>query len=201
MIKSFYLNKLAYYIAGSAAIVYVLSFFFPPLFNAANVLLVLLAIGIGMDVLILYSKKNVLNAERLVGERFSNGDENKVSIHIQNNFSFPVTGAVIDELPFQFQERDWVRKIKIESNKAYILDYFLKPLTRGEYVFGNINLYVNGPLRFVKRRFTFFQEEVVKVYPSYRSEEHTSELQSQSNLVCRLLLEKKNNKQDKVQSS
>src|SRR5256886_13139873 len=28
----------------------------------------------------------------------------------------------------------------------------------------------------------------------HRSEEHTSELQSQSNLVCRLLLEKKNNK-------
>src|SRR2546427_7571444 len=28
----------------------------------------------------------------------------------------------------------------------------------------------------------------------YRSEEHTSELQSQSNLVCRLLLEKKKNK-------
>src|SRR2546430_4155185 len=28
--------------------------------------------------------------------------------------------------------------------------------------------------------------------PSRRSEEHTSELQSQSNLVCRLLLEKKN---------
>src|SRR2546430_13265802 len=31
-------------------------------------------------------------------------------------------------------------------------------------------------------------------YP--RSEEHTSELQSQSNLVCRLLLEKKNKKND-----
>src|SRR2546427_2076057 len=29
-----------------------------------------------------------------------------------------------------------------------------------------------------------------------RSEEHTSELQSQSNLVCRLLLEKKKNKQE-----
>src|SRR2546427_12377005 len=28
--------------------------------------------------------------------------------------------------------------------------------------------------------------------PASRSEEHTSELQSQSNLVCRLLLEKKN---------
>src|SRR2546427_2924122 len=31
---------------------------------------------------------------------------------------------------------------------------------------------------------------------SPRSEEHTSELQSQSNLVCRLLLEKKKNKYD-----
>src|SRR2546430_13645881 len=31
------------------------------------------------------------------------------------------------------------------------------------------------------------------VIRSGRSEEHTSELQSQSNLVCRLLLEKKNN--------
>src|SRR5437870_11545678 len=29
----------------------------------------------------------------------------------------------------------------------------------------------------------------------YRSEEHTSELQSRGHLVCRLLLEKKNNKQ------
>src|SRR2546430_3107924 len=31
---------------------------------------------------------------------------------------------------------------------------------------------------------------------AYRSEEHTSELQSQSNLVCRLLLEKKKTKSD-----
>src|SRR5256885_12836600 len=30
-------------------------------------------------------------------------------------------------------------------------------------------------------------------FPAYRSEEHTSELQSPCNLVCRLLLEKKKN--------
>src|SRR2546430_6459551 len=34
--------------------------------------------------------------------------------------------------------------------------------------------------------------------PCTRSEEHTSELQSQSNLVCRLLLEKKKNTQTNV---
>src|SRR2546430_6058686 len=32
----------------------------------------------------------------------------------------------------------------------------------------------------------------------FRSEEHTSELQSQSNLVCRLLLEKKKNQRDNL---
>src|SRR2546430_12227715 len=40
----------------------------------------------------------------------------------------------------------------------------------------------------VKRRPTIVEHPV----PAPRSEEHTSELQSQSNLVCRLLLEKKN---------
>src|SRR2546430_14495186 len=40
-----------------------------------------------------------------------------------------------------------------------------------------------------KPRFSLFPADVEMA----RSEEHTSELQSQSNLVCRLLLEKKNN--------
>src|SRR2546430_6280901 len=35
-------------------------------------------------------------------------------------------------------------------------------------------------------------------WSSPRSEEHTSELQSQSNLVCRLLLEKKKNKKANI---
>src|SRR5688572_31281635 len=35
----------------------------------------------------------------------------------------------------------------------------------------------------------------LRSYPVKRSEEHTSELQSQSNLVCRLLLEKKKKKE------
>src|SRR5205085_12500088 len=37
-----------------------------------------------------------------------------------------------------------------------------------------------------------------KVSEAERSEEHTSELQSQSNLVCRLLLEKKKKKKNKT---
>src|SRR2546430_10978948 len=39
-----------------------------------------------------------------------------------------------------------------------------------------------------------FLRSIHELEPQQRSEEHTSELQSQSNLVCRLLLEKKKKK-------
>src|SRR2546430_4109935 len=42
-----------------------------------------------------------------------------------------------------------------------------------------------GNFLFFAKQFTFYSDHTI------RSEEHTSELQSQSNLVCRLLLEKK----------
>src|SRR5439155_3292057 len=48
-----------------------------------------------------------------------------------------------------------------------------------------------GPLREVWTPILAFEEERVSVESEYRSEEHTSELQSRGHLVCRLLLEKK----------
>src|SRR2546430_16964192 len=45
---------------------------------------------------------------------------------------------------------------------------------------------------FLLRSFSQFSLSLFFLFP-LRSEEHTSELQSQSNLVCRLLLEKKKN--------
>src|SRR2546430_10273717 len=44
-----------------------------------------------------------------------------------------------------------------------------------------------------------FRCELCPGEPRRRSEEHTSELQSQSNLVCRLLLEKKKTTQNIIQ--
>src|SRR5688572_32125176 len=47
------------------------------------------------------------------------------------------------------------------------------------------------PVRGVLERDGFFRPDTERGHRRERSEEHTSELQSQSNLVCRLLLEKK----------
>src|SRR5437868_13273575 len=43
-------------------------------------------------------------------------------------------------------------------------------------------------------RFSWLPSRIVSVSPRFRSEEHTSELQSRFDLVCRLLLEKKKRK-------
>src|SRR5688500_19504578 len=58
----------------------------------------------------------------------------------------------------------------------------------GQYYFNNIMGLVPGVKSMALRIDTSFSKEV-----QVRSEEHTSELQSPCNLVCRLLLEKKKN--------
>jgi uncharacterized protein (DUF58 family) len=104
---------------------------------------------------------------REVSDRFSIGDPNKVMIRLFNQYAFPLKASIIDELPVQFQERDWIRKIHIGREGAYELMYTLVPVSRGEYVFNDINVYVHAPLQLVKRRYIFPAQQVVKVYPSY----------------------------------
>src|SRR2546427_6862597 len=65
--------------------------------------------------------------------------------------------------------------------------------SHGAFPQGNLNMFGFNRLRISGRvdARTFEAVKKARTSPS-RSEEHTSELQSQSNLVCRLLLEKKN---------
>lgn len=167
MIKSFYLNKIVYYIAGSASVVFVISYFLPAMYRIGGLILLLLSIAVLVDTILLYSKRKGIEAERIVSDRFSIGDLNKVAISLQNQYGFPVRTSVIDEMPVQFQERKWIRRVNLEKSHEYILEYSLKPETRGEYIFDNINVYVHAPLQLVKRRYIFPARQVIKVYPSY----------------------------------
>src|SRR5256886_10136796 len=57
-------------------------------------------------------------------------------------------------------------------------------------------VYVDGKLKVTLKGDSIVTDflKMLEEYVETRSEEHTSELQSQSNLVCRLLLEKKKHK-------
>lgn len=167
MVKSFYLNSIVYYVAGSAAIIYALSYFLPSLFQIGNIILLLLAIAIFIDAILVYSKKDGIRAKRMVSDRFSIGDLNKVIIQLTNQYGFDVKASIIDELPVQFQERNWIRKVQLQKETLFDLEYSLRPTSRGEYIFNDINIFVHAPLKLVKRRYIFPGEQAVKVYPSY----------------------------------
>jgi uncharacterized protein (DUF58 family) len=163
---SFYLDKKVFYSGYAIAALFVLSFFLPALETVAIFLLLAIIIVVLIDATLLYQKRGV-SAERFLEGRLSNGDENKIVILLHNNYDYRLTGTLIDELPYQFQERKWERKVMLTDRSTTEILYRVKPTERGEYHFGAINFYANGPLTFVKRRFILGEEQTVKVYPSY----------------------------------
>src|SRR5687768_3559821 len=106
LLRSFYLHRVVYYIGFGAAVLFAMSFFLPALFTIATLLLLLVSFAIGADALLLYHKNGV-TAHRSLGERLSINDENRILVLIRNQFGFKVHCVLIDELPFQFQERNW----------------------------------------------------------------------------------------------
>lgn len=165
--QSFYLSKRTYLAGAVIVLLFAVSFFIPLLFVITQLLLLVLAFLTVMDLLLLYAKKRALMGGRICPERFSNGDENKVLLKVQNNYSFKIDANLVDELPVQFQERKWKRNVLVESDKEIEVVYFLRPLERGEYQFGNLHAFVKSPLQLVIRRFTFPAVQTIPVYPSY----------------------------------
>jgi uncharacterized protein (DUF58 family) len=100
-------------------------------------------------------------------ERFSNGDENIVTITVANQFPFKATLKIIDELPVQFQKRDFLLKTTLGGNEQTVITYKLRPVERGEYQFLDTNVYLKSPLSLVVRRFRSGTHQVVKVMPSF----------------------------------
>lgn len=111
--------------------------------------------------------KNGLKGERILPEKFSNSDNNPVSILLINSYPFKINVGIIDELPIQFQKRDFFRNISIAGKNKNTFLYEVRPVDRGEYIFGNLNCYVSSLVGLVRRRYTFNNEQMVKVYPSF----------------------------------
>lgn len=137
-----------------------------PLFLAGQALLLLLLFALFVDGWLLYTGKGV-EANRQCSARFSNGDDNPVRIHLQNKFSFRIHLKVIDEIPVVFQNREIEFAILLEKEQEKVIEYTLRPTTRGEYGFGFIRVFVTTRTGLIARRFTCGQHETIKVYPSY----------------------------------
>jgi len=108
-----------------------------------------------LDIIILFATKRGIHGKRTTTEKFSNGDKNPITVSITNYYTFKVIARIIDEIPEQFQVRnfDIKRSIAASSNKA--IEYELRPTERGEYHFGKLNIYISSAIGLVSRRFIF----------------------------------------------
>ena len=166
--KSLYLTTRFFQIAAGIIFLFIISFFFPVVFAIAKALMVIFLMFILIDILLLYnSPKNAISGKRETGGRLSNGDENIIKIHLKNNYRFAIFVNIIDEIPFQFQLRNFEIKSRLSHNQEKIITYKLRPVTRGEYSFGFLNVYVSSLLALVSRRHKLLNEKTVAVYPSF----------------------------------
>jgi uncharacterized protein (DUF58 family) len=121
-----------------------------------------------VDLLMLYrGASGKITGERNLPERFSNGDENQVQVSLRNGYPFGISLEVIDELPVQLQIRDFLRQGWLKSRREWHFSYTLRPVERGEYHFGNLNVFARTQLGLVTRRFRLASPAMVKVYPSF----------------------------------
>ncbi|WP_427872627.1 DUF58 domain-containing protein [Flavobacterium sp. MMS24-S5] len=166
-IKSLYLNNFFFYVLIGIIGLFICAFIFPNMYNAVWLLVLGLVTFLGLDILLLYLSRTGLEAERITPEKLSNGDLNSITINLKNHYTFPITVKIIDEIPFQFQIRDFKIKKTVKAATQKEIGYDLRPTERGEYHFGSLNIYVSSPLRLISRRFSFDNNQMVPTYPSY----------------------------------
>ena len=139
-----------------------------PLFTIGRCMLFALLLLLAADLALLYwpwaKSQPTLSATRHCSDRFSNGDDNAVSITIENHFRIPVRVEIIDEVPAGLTAPSHIPPVDGPQSSVH---YHLRPTRRGIYSFGHIRLFARTLIGLAERRFTTGQSQEVKVYPSF----------------------------------
>lgn len=167
ILSNIYFTRRVYLLVAAAALLAGLSYALPVLLHISQLTLLFTGILLLIDGIALFSRKDALKAERHMADRFSNGDVNPVLIQVSNQLPFSVHFSLMDEVPVQFQQRDIMLKAPLATASSQDFGYSLRPVERGAYVFGNINLLVNSPLRLVTRRIIIEAAVTVPVMPAF----------------------------------
>ena len=165
--KSLYLRNRFFAALIGIVLLFVISYFYEDLFGVARLLLTVLVVLTLLDMLLLYRNKTGIEASRSLPEKLSNGDENDVKLQLRNSYRFPVGVRIIDELPKQWQIRDFEIHTQIASAAAKAITYQVRPTQRGEYHFGNLNVFSATILGLVWRRQQYDHNAMVPNYPSF----------------------------------
>ena len=191
-LKPLFFSRRLYIALVGIAFVFVISYWFSWMFEVAQLGLAFLIVLVLLDYIVLFRQAGI-KVRREAPDRFSNGDENKLSLVLKNNYPFKTFTTVIDEIPIQFQRRNFKINLAIKPGAEVIAKYTLRPVERGEYLFHDIHVFTKSPLQLVIRRITVNAQQAVKVLPSfltmrqYEIKAHSSNLAEAGNKRVRKL--------------
>lgn len=166
LLKNFYLTSRFFWVLLGLAAVFAMAFMISFLMSVAQILLSAFIVFFFIDILSLYTGKKGIEIERNYPEKLSNGDENDLSISIKNGYPFKVLVKVLEEIPIQFQYRDFQHSLTLNPDEKRDLSYSLRPTERGKYIFGKCNVLVQR-YGLIARRFQLGEERILACYPSF----------------------------------
>lgn len=120
-----------------------------------------------IDLLLLFNSNSSFTAKRITNQRLSNGDNNTIQLLVTSTYRIHIQAKIIDEIPIQFQIRDFEITANFKLNEEINFNYKVYPVNRGNYEFGNILVYASTRLGFFQRRFKIHATEIIPVYPSF----------------------------------
>lgn len=165
--RSLYLSRRLFVVLSVLVGCSVLGYFWPVLVAVVRAVLPAVALLLAVDVLFLYRTRDGVVARREVPARLSNGDDNEILVRLENRYPFVLHAEVIEELPVQLQVRDARLRLRTAPGEARVLRYTVRPVERGSYEFGVVNVYASTPLGLASRRYRAGEGRQVPVYPSF----------------------------------
>jgi uncharacterized protein (DUF58 family) len=161
-----FLTNRFFWLFGAIIVLFALAYPFGFMFPLAQTVLTLVCLLSLVDAALLYIRKPALTCIRKLNPVFSLSDPNPVEIRLENNGNLRLSLTVIDELPVQFQQRDFEVGLSLAPGEKTSYRHSLRPMSRGAWTFGSINVFVATRLGLLERRLVFRQEQEVAVYPS-----------------------------------
>ncbi len=127
----------------------------------------LLAVGALVVVdYVITTKPAAIELERINDTKLSLGAENLITLLLANRGRRPISFQLRDEYPYQFIADATFLSGEVAPYDIHEARYHVKPLQRGDYRFGDINIRYPSALRTFVRQARYSAEAPVKVYPN-----------------------------------
>ena len=165
--EQLFLTKRFFFLLLGVAALFAFAYVMEALYDLAWYAFYLILFFTGVEIAMLFFTRRKVVVSRILPDKLSNGDDNHVFLHLENEFKWKLYTRIIDELPIQFQSRDFGHEMSLNPGSNNRFHYIVRPFVRGVYEFGMVHVFASTMLGLVQRRFSSVNKQTTKCYPAF----------------------------------